>query len=249
MDKNERYYLYRYFEAKRNELGQILLEDVGVNPTQAQINLQRAELKITIKTTKSNYSKVAQKIKELLSKHVKYEVIDVDENDLHYVPCMYDRRFKKNFRKKFEEKYNVVLMKTATDFYNHRDYGNTGGRGGRGSYDTHGGRGGRGGGEQHFRRQQPETFDSIEVPNEIQPLNYSYVVVGNHLDIKIAIQGINKSIAKYIKVEDVFPYVPEDLFKNYLSSRDRIKQETGVYFYSEKGLISYLGKADNIKEA
>jgi hypothetical protein len=35
MDKNERYYLYRYFEAKRNELGQILLEDVGVNPTQA----------------------------------------------------------------------------------------------------------------------------------------------------------------------------------------------------------------------
>ena len=204
---------------------------------------------MTIKTTKRNYSKVAQKIKELLSQHVGYEVVDVDENNQHYVPCMYDRRFKKDFRKKFEEKYNVLLMKTAKDFYNHGDSGNRGGHGGRGGFDTHGDRGGRGGGQQHFRRQQPETFDSIEVPNEIQPLYYSYVVVGNYIDIIIAIQGINKSIAKYIKVEDVFPYVPEDLFRNYLSSRDRIKQETGVYFYSEKSLITYLGKAENIKEA
>jgi hypothetical protein len=56
---------------------------------------------------------VAQKVKELLSKDVRFEVIDVDEKNEHYVPCIYDRRFNIDFRKKFEEKYNVLIMETA----------------------------------------------------------------------------------------------------------------------------------------
>jgi hypothetical protein len=47
-----------------------------------------------------------------------------------------------------------------------------------------------------------------------------------------AIQGINKSVAKYIKVEDIFPRVPEDQFVEFLKNKDRIKEETGVYFTS-----------------
>jgi hypothetical protein len=31
---------------------------------------------------------------------------------------LYDRRFKIDFKKKFEEKYNVLLMETAKVFYN-----------------------------------------------------------------------------------------------------------------------------------
>jgi hypothetical protein len=117
---------------------------------------------------------------------VKHVVIDVDENEDHYVPCMFDRRFKKDFRKKFEEKYNVLLMETAKIYYNQGDSGYRGGRGGRGGYDNQGGRGGRGGAQQHNRRE-PGTFSiqnqRIEVSNDIKPLKYSYVVVGNLLDI------------------------------------------------------------------
>jgi hypothetical protein len=211
MDNNERYYQFRYFEANRNELGQILLENAGVNPTQAKINLSKEQLSITIQTTKTNYSKVAQKVKELLSKDVRFEVIDVVENEEHYVPCMYDRRLNKDFRKKFEEKYNVLLMETAKVYYNQGDFGFRGGRGGRGGYYNQGGRESLGGTQQCGKRE-PGTFSiqnkRIEVSHDIKSLNYSYVVVGNHLDIKNARMGINKSIAKYIKVEDVFPIVP-----------------------------------------
>jgi uncharacterized protein involved in tolerance to divalent cations len=52
-------------------------------------------LRISIKTTKSNYSKVAEKVKELLSKDLSYEVIDVNENDEHYINCIHDKRIKK----------------------------------------------------------------------------------------------------------------------------------------------------------
>jgi hypothetical protein len=141
---------------------------------------------MTIQSTKSNFSKVADKVKELLSKEVKHVVIDVDENEDHYVPCMYDKRFKKDFRKKFEEKYNVLIMETAKVYYNQGDSGYRGGRGGRGGYDNHGGRGGRGGAQQHYRKE-PGTFSfqnqRIDVTNEIKPLKYSYVIVGNLLDI------------------------------------------------------------------
>lgn len=73
---------------------------------------------MTIKTTKRNYSKVAEKLKELLLKDVKYEVVKVNEDEEHYVPCFYDKRFPKDFRKKFEDKYNVLIIKSANVFYN-----------------------------------------------------------------------------------------------------------------------------------
>jgi hypothetical protein len=56
------------------------LEDAGVDPTQAQIYLIKDQLKMAIQSTKKNYSKVTDKIKELLKKEVKPFVIDVDEN-------------------------------------------------------------------------------------------------------------------------------------------------------------------------
>jgi hypothetical protein len=90
-------------------------------------------------------------------------VIDVDENDEHYIPCLYDRRFKKDFSKKFEEKYNILLMESAKVFFNS----------------------GRGGAQD--QRREPGTFSiqnqRIDVPNEVKPLSYSFVVVGNLLDI------------------------------------------------------------------
>ena len=76
---------------------------------------------------------------------------------------MYDRRFKIDFRKKFEEKYNVLLMETAKVFYNS----------------------GRSGAHDH--RSEQGTFSiqnqKIDVPTEIKPLRYSFVVVGNLYDI------------------------------------------------------------------
>ena len=138
MNNIERYYKYKYFEANKNELGQLLLEDAGVDPTQAKLALSKDQLQMTIQSTKSNYSKVANKVKELLSKDVQHVVVDVDENEDHYVPCTYDRRIKKDFRKKFEEKYNVLIMETAKVYYNQ------------------GGRGGHGGAQG--QRRQPGTF-------------------------------------------------------------------------------------------
>ena len=44
----------------------MLLDDAGVDPTQAKISLNKDHLQITIQSTKSNYSKAAGKVKELL---------------------------------------------------------------------------------------------------------------------------------------------------------------------------------------
>ena len=89
----------------------------------------------------------------------------------------------------------------------------------------------------------------VEVPNEIKPIRYSYVVVGNPVDIQKAIQGIDRSITKYVKVQEPFPKVPDDQFKKYKGAKDSIKKQTEVYFNSDNGIITYLGKANNIKEA
>lgn len=227
MDNTERYYLFKYFESNKAELDQILLEDSGVNPSEAKIDFLKGQLKMIIKTTKSIYSKVAQKVKELLQNGLKHIVVDVNENEQHYVPCLYDRRIKKDFSKKFEAKYNVILMETAKVIYVQNE--SRSGRGGSYSFSV-----------QHQK---------IDVPYEIKPLKYSYVIVGNLLDIQNAIQGIKKSAAKYIKVDDAFPRLADEVFKKYLQSRDRIYQETAVYFISQNRAITYLGKPYNIKEA
>jgi hypothetical protein len=90
----------------------------------AKIDLNKAKLMMTIQTTKRYYSKVAEKVKELLKNDVKYAVIDVTENDGQYVPCFYDKRFNKDFRKKFEDKYNVLLVQRAKIFLNRGNPGN-----------------------------------------------------------------------------------------------------------------------------
>lgn len=148
MTDDQRYYLYKYFEGKQDELGQMLLEEAGVDPNQAKIEFKQGQLQMTIHSTKSNYSKVAERVKELLQKDLKHEIIDVDENEEHFVPCFNDKRFKKNFKKKFEEKYNVLLLEKADVSLNQ---GNSGYRGG------HGGRGGGPGGA-HGQRRDPATF-------------------------------------------------------------------------------------------
>ena len=74
---------------------------------------------------------------------------------------MYDRRIKKDFSKKFEAKYNVILMETAKVIYVQNE--SRSGRGGSYSFSV-----------QHQK---------IDVPYEIKPLKYSYVIVGNLLDI------------------------------------------------------------------
>ena len=144
MTDDQRYYLYKYFEGKQDELGQMLLEDAGVDPNQAKIEFKQGQLQMTIHSTKSNYSKVAERVKELLQKDLKHEIIEVDENEEHLVPCLYDRRLKKDFKKKFEEKYNVILLEKANVSSNQGNSGYRGGRGGRGG--------------AHGQRRDPATF-------------------------------------------------------------------------------------------
>jgi hypothetical protein len=48
MNNNERYYLYKYFETNKDELGYLLLENAGVNPTEAKIELKKAQLQMII---------------------------------------------------------------------------------------------------------------------------------------------------------------------------------------------------------
>ena len=62
-----------------------------------------------------------------------------------------------------------------------------------------------------------------------------------------AIGGINISAAKYIKVEDALPYIKD--FQKYLEAQARISKETGVYINKGVGVITYLGKSENIKVA
>ena len=87
---------------------------------------------------------------------------------------------------------------------------------------------------------------NIDIKNDVIPLKYSYVVVGNHQDVSNAIQGINLTIKKYIKVEDQFDSKMINLDQEIL---DRIKTDTAVYISVGTSTITYLGKSDNIKEA
>ena len=189
----------------------MLLEDAGVNPAEAKIDFLKGQLKMIIKTTKSNYSKVADKVKELLQNTLRHIVVDVNENEQQYVPCLYDRRFKKDFRKKYEDKYNVILLETANVFFNHGDSGYRGGRGGRGGSSS-------GQGQWREAGTFSVQYHKIDVSYEVKPLQYSYVVVGSLLDIQNAIQGIKKSVAKYIKVDDAFPRLSDDLFRKYCAA-------------------------------
>ena len=98
----ERYYLFKYFEdTTQSQLDQMIIEDAGVGPGQAKINLNKDQLKITIQTTKYNYTRIAEKVKELLKKDIKHVVKNITEIDRHYVSLMNDRRINKDFQKKF----------------------------------------------------------------------------------------------------------------------------------------------------
>ena len=110
----------------------MLLEDVGVDPSEAKIDLNKEQLKLTIQTTRSNYSKVSDNVRDLLKNEVKHVVKDINENDSHFVSCINDRRIKKDFKKKFEEKYNVKIMDKVKVQLNQggADSANRGGRGG-----------------------------------------------------------------------------------------------------------------------
>ena len=102
MNYEERYYLFKYFEdTTQSQLDQMIIEDAGVGPGQAKINLNKDQLKITIQTTKYNYTRIAEKVKELLKKDIKHVVINITEIDRHYVSIMNDRRINKDFQKKF----------------------------------------------------------------------------------------------------------------------------------------------------
>lgn len=98
----ERYYLFKYFEdTTQSQLDQMIIEDAGVGPGQAKINLNKDQLKITIQTTKYNYTRIAEKVKELLKKDIKHVVNNITEIDRHYVSIMNDRRINQDFKKKF----------------------------------------------------------------------------------------------------------------------------------------------------
>lgn len=98
----ERYYLFKYFEdTTQSQLDQMIIEDAGVGPGQAKINLNKDQLKITIQTTKYNYTRIAEKVKELLKKDIKHVVKNITEIDRRYVSIMNDRRINKDFQKKF----------------------------------------------------------------------------------------------------------------------------------------------------
>ena len=113
MGYEERYYLFRYFEDSKGDLDKMLLEDIGLDPSQAKIDLNKDQLEMTIQTTRSNYSRVSDKVKELLKNDVKHAVREISSKDGHLISCINDRRIKKDFKKKFEDKYNVKIMETV----------------------------------------------------------------------------------------------------------------------------------------
>ena len=69
-----------------------------------------------------------------------------------------------------------------------------------------GGRGGRGGHGGHQIQGKPPgsfnfRFDRINVPRkELEPITYSFVVIGHPADVARAIAGIDNSLSKY-KIE------------------------------------------------
>jgi hypothetical protein len=109
----------------------MLLEDIGIDPSHANIDLDKDQLKLTIQTTRSNYTRVSDKVRDLLKNEVKHLVTDVSEDDGHYISCINDGRIKKDFKKKFEDKYNVKLMERVKVQLNQGgDPGHRGSRGG-----------------------------------------------------------------------------------------------------------------------
>ena len=125
----------------------MLLEDIGIDPSEAKIDLDRDQLRVTIQTIRSTFFRVSDKVRDLLKNEVKHLVRDISESDGHFISCINDRRIKKDFKKKFEDKYNVRLMERVKVQMNQgAESPNRGGRGGLES------RGGRGGGSKDQRR-------------------------------------------------------------------------------------------------
>jgi len=50
-------------------------------------------------------------LRDILRKELTYQIV---ENATHNVACIDDLRMGIDFRKKFKEKYNVLIVKTAT---------------------------------------------------------------------------------------------------------------------------------------
>jgi len=116
MTHAHRYYLFKYFQSLADdELAKLLVADSGVDPNDAKLKLDKDSLSIHTKTTKKNYSKIAQKLASLLKNEITYQRVD---SDTFPVGCIGDRRFTKNFQKKFEDKYNVILSDVAQVFRN-----------------------------------------------------------------------------------------------------------------------------------
>jgi hypothetical protein len=93
----------------------ILVVDSGVDPLEAKLKLDKDSLSIHAKTTKKNYSKISQKMSALLKNEITFQTVD---SDTLSVGCIGDRRFSKDFKKKFEEKYNVILSEVAQVYRN-----------------------------------------------------------------------------------------------------------------------------------
>ena len=109
----------------------MLLEDIGIDPSEAKIDLDKDQLRVTIQTIRSTYSRVSDKVRDLLKNEVKHLVRDIIESDGHFISCINDRRIKKDFKKKFEDKYNVKLMERVKVQMNQgAESPNRGGRGG-----------------------------------------------------------------------------------------------------------------------
>jgi hypothetical protein len=53
-----------------------LVADAGVNPLEAKLKLDKDFLSINIKTTKKNYSKVAEKLAGLIKTEVTFQTVD-----------------------------------------------------------------------------------------------------------------------------------------------------------------------------
>lgn len=111
MTNQERYYLFSYLEAKKENLDLVAQEDSMVTqPLNAKLDFIVSQLKITIQTTKNYFTKVSEKVLNLISNEIICTEIDVKESQGHYVSCFFDTRLNKNFQKKFQDRYNVLII-------------------------------------------------------------------------------------------------------------------------------------------
>ena len=109
----------------------MLLEEIGIDPSEAKIDLDRDQLRVTIQTIRSTFSRVSDKVRDLLKNEVKHLVRDISESDGHFISCINDGRIKKDFKRKFEDKYNVKLMeKVKVQLNQGAEFAKRGGRGG-----------------------------------------------------------------------------------------------------------------------